>query len=255
MNFTPKEENKFKYIEEGNGTPIIFLHGLMGGLTNFEKLISFFSENNFKVLVPELPLYDLPLLNTSVKAFAEYLNDFIKFKELDKFILLGNSLGGHVGLYYTKLFQKKAAALVLTGSSGLYESAMGSGYTRRGDYNVMKAKVEEVFYDPKVATKELVDEVFETVNDRRKLVKTLAIAKSAIRHNMSEDLTQMNLPVCIIWGEDDIVTPPDVADEFHKLLPDSDLFWLKKCGHAAMMEHPEKFNKIVINWLSDRKII
>ena len=255
MNFTPKEENKFKYIEEGNGTPIIFLHGLMGGLTNFEKLITFFSENNFKVLVPELPLYDLPLLNTSVKAFAEYLNDFIKFKNLDKFILLGNSLGGHVGLYYTKLFEKKAAALVLTGSSGLYESAMGSGYTRRGDYNVMKAKVEEVFYDPKVATKELVDEVFETVNDRRKLIKTLAIAKSAIRHNMSEDLPQMNLPVCIIWGEDDIVTPPNVADEFHKLLPDSDLFWLEKCGHAAMMEHPHKFNKIVINWLSDRKII
>ncbi len=255
MNFTPKEENKFKYIEKGDGTPIIFLHGLMGGLTNFEKLISFFSENNFKVLVPELPLYDLPLLNTSVKAFAEYLNDFIKFKELDKFILLGNSLGGHVGLYYTKLYEKKAAALVLTGSSGLYESAMGSGYTRRGDYDVMKAKVEEVFYDPKVATKELVDEVFETVNDRRKLVKTLAIAKSAIRHNMSDDLPQMNLPVCIIWGEDDIVTPPNVADEFHKLLPDSDLFWIKKCGHAAMMEHPDKFNKIVINWLSDRKII
>lgn len=255
MNFTPKEENKFKYIEEGNGTTIIFLHGLMGGLSNFEKLITFFSENNFKVLVPELPLYDLPLLNTSVKAFAEYLNDFIKFKKLDKFILLGNSLGGHIGLYYTKLFEKKAAALVLTGSSGLYESAMGSGYTRRGDYNVMKAKVEEVFYDPKVATKELVDEVFETVNDRRKLIKTLAIAKSAIRHNMAEDLTKMDLPVCIIWGENDIVTPPDVADEFHKLLPDSDLFWLKKCGHAAMMEHPDKFNKIVINWLSDRKII
>jgi pimeloyl-ACP methyl ester carboxylesterase len=119
----------------------------------------------------------------------------------------------------------------------------------------MKAKVEEVFYDPKVATKELVDEVFETVNDRRKLIKTLAIAKSAIRHNMAKDLTKMDLPVCIIWGENDIVTPPDVADEFHKLLPDSNLFWLKKCGHAAMMEHPDKFNKIVINWLSDRKII
>ena len=77
MNFTPKEENKFKYIEEGNGTPIIFLHGLMGGLTNFEKLISFFSENNFKVLVPELPLYDLPLLETNVKSFAEYLKNLL----------------------------------------------------------------------------------------------------------------------------------------------------------------------------------
>ena len=131
---------------------------------------------------------------------------------------------------------------------------MGSGYTRRGDYEVMKKKVEEVFYDPKVATKELVDEVFETVNNRYKLVKTLAIAKSAIRHNMAKDLPEMTLPVCLIWGENDIVTPPNVADEFHELLPNSDLFWLKKCGHAAMMEHPEKFNEIVIQWLSDKNI-
>ena len=254
MNFTPKEENKFKYIEEGNGTPIIFLHGLMGGLSNFEKLITFFSENNFKVLVPELPLYDLPLLNTSVKAFAEYLNDFIKFKKLDKFILLGNSLGGHIGLYYTKLFEKKAAALVLTGSSGLYESAMGSGYTRRGDYNVMKAKVEEVFYDPKVATKELVDQVFDTVNDRMKALKTLSIAKSAIRHNMANDLIEMHQPVCLIWGKQDTVTPPDVAEGFNKLLPNSDLFWIDKCGHAAMMERPLEFNTILHKWFIARNI-
>jgi pimeloyl-ACP methyl ester carboxylesterase len=255
MNFTPRKEEKFKYIEQGEGTPIIFLHGLMGGLSNFNKLIEFFSNNNFKVLVPELPLYDLPLLKTSVKAFAEYLNDFIIYKKLDKFILLGNSLGGHIGLYYTKLFEKKAAALILTGSSGLYESAMGSGYTKRSDRNVIQKKVEEVFYDPKVATKELVDEVFKTVNDRHKLIRTLAIAKSAIRHNMAKDLVHMNLPVCVIWGEDDIVTPPDVAVEFNKLLPDSDLFWIKKCGHAAMMEHPDEFNQIVIKWLSNRNLI
>jgi pimeloyl-ACP methyl ester carboxylesterase len=117
----------------------------MGGLSNFEKSIISFSKNNFKVLVPELPLYDLPLLSTSVKAFAEYLNEFIEFKKLDKFILLGNSLGGHVGLYYTKLFKKRAAALVLTGSSGLYESAMGSGYTRRGDYDGNEKKGRRSF--------------------------------------------------------------------------------------------------------------
>ena len=132
---------------------------------------------------------------------------------------------------------------------------MGSGYTKRRDRNVIQKKVEEVFFDPKVATKELVDEVFKTVNDRHKLIRTLAIAKSAIRHNMAKDLVHMKLPVCIIWGEDDIVTPPDVAVEFNKLLPNSDLFWIKKCGHAAMMEHPNEFNQIVVKWLSNRKLI
>ena len=255
MRLTPRQDQNHNYIEVGKGTPIIFLHGLMGGLSNFEKPIKFFSENNFNVLVPQLPLYDLALINTSVKSFALYLNDFIKFKKLERFILLGNSLGGHIGLYYTKLFPKKAEALVLTGSSGLYESAMGSGYTKRRDYNVIRKKVEEVFYDPIVATKELVDEVYKTVNDRHKLIRTIAVAKSAIRHNMSKDLIKMDIPVCLVWGKNDIVTPPDVAEEFNKLLPNSDLFWIDKCGHAAMMEHPDKFNNIVFDWLSKKILL
>ena len=129
---------------------------------------------------------------------------------------------------------------------------MGSGYTKRGDYEVIKKKVEEVFYDPIVASKELVDEVYETVNDRSKLIKILAMAKSAIRHNMAKDLPKMKLPTCIIWGEDDNVTPPEVADEFHKLLPNSSLYWIDKCGHAPMMEHPDKFNSILFEWLSKK---
>jgi pimeloyl-ACP methyl ester carboxylesterase len=151
-------------------------------------------------------------------------------------------------LYYTKIFNK-ANGLVLTGSSGLYEKGMGSGYTKRGDYNVMKKKVEEVFYDPKVANKELVDEVFETVNNRNKLIKILAMAKSAIRHNMAKDLPKMKLPCLIIWGKNDNVTPPEVGIEFNNLLPNSDLSWIDKCGHAPMMEHPEKFNEILLDWL------
>ena len=130
---------------------------------------------------------------------------------------------------------------------------MGSGYTKRSDYEVIKKKAQDVFYDPKVATKEIVDEVYETVNDRNKLIKTLAIAKSAIRHNMAKDLPNMHTPTCIIWGKNDNVTPPEVADEFYELLPDSDLFWIDKCGHAAMMEHPDTFNKILLGWLKSRK--
>ena len=113
-------------------------------------------------------------------------------------------------------------------------------------------KSEAVFYDPKTATKEIVDEVFETVNDRNKLVRTLALAKSAIRHNMSKDLPKMKTPVAIVWGAQDSVTPPNVADEFHELLPDSNLYWIDKCGHAPMMEHPDQFNSILDTWLETR---
>jgi len=245
-------EGNFSYIEVGSGKPILILHGLMGGLSNFHALTDYISVNGYRVIIPELPIYTTSLIKTNVKGFAQYLHDFIEFKEYEDVILLGNSLGGHIGLYHTKFYRDKVKALVLTGSSGLYESAMGSGYTKRSDYEVIKKKVQDVFFDPAIATKAIVDDVYETVNDRKKLVKTLAIAKSAIRHNMAKDLPSLNIPTCVIWGKNDTVTPPDVAEEFNKLLPDSNLFWIDKCGHAAMMEHPNEFNKILHQWLIER---
>lgn len=249
-----KSEGKFNYIEFGEGTPIIVLHGLMGGLSNFDGVMDYFPDKGYKVLIPQLPLYDMPLLKTSVATLAKYIKKFIDYKGFDKVILLGNSLGGHIALLTTKLFPEKIEALIITGSSGLYESAMGESYPRRGDYEFIKKKAEEVFYDPAVATKEIVDDVFGVVNDRNKLIRTLAISKNAIRHNMAKDLPKMKTPTCIIWGKQDNVTPPDVAIDFDRLLPDSDLFWIDRCGHAAMMEHPEEFNKIMDGWLRERGI-
>jgi 2-hydroxy-6-oxonona-2,4-dienedioate hydrolase len=108
------------------------------------------------------------------------------------------------------------------------------------------------FYDPKHATDELVDECFEVVNDRGRVLRILAIAKSAIRHNMAKDLPNMTMPSCLIWGKNDTITPPEVANEFQTGLPDASLYWIDKCGHAPMMEHPEEFNSILTNWLNEK---
>ena len=75
------------------------------------------------------------------------------------------------------------------------------------------------------------------------------MAKSAIRHNMKNDLPKINQKTCIIWGENDKVTPPKVGKEFHEKIPNSDIFWIPKCGHAPMIEQPEKFNQILTDWL------
>ena len=245
------EKFGFKYLTAGKGNPIIILHGLMGGLGNFESFISHFPKAGYKVIMPELPIYSASILDTNVKFFANYINKFINLLGLKHVILVGNSLGGHVALLHSKLFPKVTKALVLTGSSGLYENSMGDTYPKRGDYEFIKKKTQNVFYSPKIATKEIVDEVFESVNNRNKVIKILAMAKSAIRHNMSKDLPKICVPVALVWGKNDSVTPPKVAEEFHQLLPDSSLFWIDKCGHAPMMEHPNNFNELMEKWLSD----
>jgi pimeloyl-ACP methyl ester carboxylesterase len=246
---TTKKEGKYSYFEAGEGTPIVILHGLMGGLSNFDGVANYFPQYGYKVVIPELPIYTQNLLKTNVKAFARWVKDFITYMKFDRVILLGNSLGGHIALYHAKMYPEKMAGLIITGSSGLYESAMGDSYPRRGDYDYITKKAQDVFYDPAVATKDIIDEVYAMANDRIKLIKTLTIAKSAIRHNMAKDLPKMHIPTCIIWGKNDNVTPPDVAEEFHKLLPNSSLYWIDKCGHAAMMEHPDEFNHLMHDWL------
>lgn len=239
----------FKYLTSGSGKPIIILHGLMGGLGNFEAFISHFPNKGYQVFMPELPIYTASIINTNVKYFSKFIFDFIKFLKIKDMILIGNSLGGHVALLFSKLYPNIAKGLVLTGSSGLYENAMGDTYPKRGDYEFIKKKTQNVFYSEKIATKEIVDEVFESVNNRNKVIRILAMAKSAIRHNMAQDLPNIRIPVALIWGKNDNVTPPEVAKEFDKLLPNSKLYWVNKCGHAPMMEHPKKFNLLVENWL------
>ena len=250
MKYTLKKENGYSYLESGEGTPLIILHGLMGNLSNFDGVFDHFSDLGYQVIMPELPIYTLPLLKTNVKNLSKFIKDFVKFKGIDNYILMGNSLGGHIALFHTKLNPKNVSGLVLTGSSGLYENSMGESYPKRGDYEYIKKKAQDVFYDPEIATKEVVDDVFDTLNNRNKLIRTIAIAKSAIRHNMANDLPKMTVPTCLIWGKNDTVTPPSVADEFDKLLPNSELHWIDKCGHAPMMECPDEFNDLLEPWLA-----
>jgi pimeloyl-ACP methyl ester carboxylesterase len=240
-------DGEFEYIEEGEGPVIIVLHGLFGALSNFRDVVSHFSKN-YKVVVPLLPLYTMPVLNTNVKNLSKFLRKFIEYKKYEKVNLLGNSLGGHIALVYTAKNPERVNSITLTGSSGLYEDSMGGTFPKRESYPFIKEKVALTFYDPKHATKELVDDCYEIVNNKGKAIRILHIAKSAIRHNMASELPNMNMPVCLIWGQNDTITPPHVAKEFHKLLPNSDLFWIDKCGHAAMMEHPGQFNELLEDW-------
>ncbi|WP_316793604.1 alpha/beta hydrolase [Pedobacter frigoris] len=249
MTYEVIEEDGFKYIEAGKGETLVLLHGLMGELSNWEPVIDHFKDK-YHIVVPILPIYELPILTLGVRSLSKYINKFIKYKKLGQVVLIGNSLGGHVGLVFTTSHQENVKALVLTGSSGLYENAFGGSFPRRESYDYVREKVEFTFYDPATATKELVDEVYKSVNERSRVIRILALAKSAIRHNMAKDLSRITIPVSLIWGKQDKVTPPEVAEEFHELLPNSELNWVDLCGHAPMMERPEVFNGYLEKFLN-----
>ena len=248
MSFEVKHKDKFRFVEEGEGEPLVLLHGLFGALSNFENLIGYFRQHN-KVIVPILPLFELDILHSTVGGLAKFVHRFLEYRDLKNVHLLGNSLGGHVALVHVLKHPERIKSLILTGSSGLFENGMGDSYPKRGDYEYIKNKTEVTFYDPKTATKELVDEVYGIVNNRIKAIKIISLAKSAIRNNLGEELNQIKQPTLLIWGNNDNITPPFVAREFNKLIPNSELHFIDKCGHAPMMEVPDEFNIVLHKFL------
>jgi pimeloyl-ACP methyl ester carboxylesterase len=248
MSYQIKEEDQYKYIDEGEGSILLILHGLFGALSNFNDVVDHFKQNH-RVIIPLMPIYDMPMRQASLDGLLAFIRGFTEHKQLKDLTLLGNSLGGHIALLYTLAHQENVKALILTGSSGLFENTMGGSFPKRGSYDYIKERVEYTFYDPKTASKELIDECFEITSSIPKCMNIVQIAKSAQRHNMAAVIPNIEVPTLLIWGLNDTITPPHVAHEFNRLIPNSELYFIDKCCHAPMMEQPSEFNKILAPFL------
>lgn len=252
MDINTKKEEGFKYIETDpdNEMTLLLLHGLFGALSNFKTIIDFFA-GKANVVVPLLPIFEMPLRKLSVTGLVDHVTQFVDFKKYTRLNLVGNSLGGHVAILYALTKPDLLRSMTLTGSSGLFEAPLGSTFPKRGNYEFVQKKTESTFHNPNVATKELVDEVYDIVNDRNKAIRVIAIAKSALRHNISARLNLIRRPALLVWGKNDSITPAFVGEKFKELLPEARLHLLDHCGHAPMMEHPHEFNRLLHEFLID----
>lgn len=248
MPFEVKEDGKYRFIEEGSGENLVLLHGLFGALSNWDSVINKFRDK-YRIIIPMLPIYDMPFRKVGLDALVDHLEGFVDLKKLNNMNLMGNSLGGHVALIYTLRRQETVKKLILTGSSGLFENAMGGSFPKRGSYEYVKERAEYTFYDPKSISEEYVQEIFETTKSIPKCLNIVAIAKSAQRHNMAKEISDIKVPTLLVWGLNDTITPPLVAHDFNRLIPNTTLKFIDKCCHAPMMEQPDKFNDVLYDFL------
>jgi len=250
MGQTIKEEQGFNYIEEGSGEVLLLLHGLFGALSNWEHVLERFAPR-YRVIIPMLPIYEMPMKQANLGGLLAFVTNFVQLKKIDRFTLIGNSLGGHLALMYTLQNPEQVLRLVLTGSSGLFENTLGGSFPKRGNYEYVANRVAYTFFDPQTATKEYIDEVFSVTSNIPKAIRVVAIAKSAQRNNMAHELPNVQANTLLVWGLNDTITPPLVAHEFNALLPNSTLRFIDKCCHAPMMERPQKFNSLLNAFLED----
>ena len=249
MELRRQHQQGYEFVDEGQGPVLLLLHGLFGALSNWRDVVSEFATDH-RVIIPLLPVYEMPLSQAGVPGLVAYVEGFVAAIGLPpSFTLLGNSLGGHVALVYALKNPARVNCMVLTGSSGLFENSMGASFPKRGNYAYVQERVGFTFYDPNLATQELVDEVFDVTNSNAKCLRMIAIARSAQRHNLSKELAKITVPVLLVWGLNDTITPPPVAHEFARLLPQAELRFLDHCCHAPMMERPAGFNAYLRRFL------
>ncbi len=250
------EDNGFRYVDTDRNaqhTPVILLHGLLGDVYQWEPTITALSERAHRVIVPEIPIDSIPLRRANMDGVMAFVRSFIHSLGLEKMVLVGNSLGGHLALMYALEKPSHVAGLVLCGSAGIYEVVTGTRTFRRKDKEWIRQRAEVTYYDPEMVTDALVDRLYDLANDSARAVRVLKIARNSLSISLSDHLSSILAPTTLIWGKNDRITPEDVAHTFMKCLPFAELHSIDKCGHAPMMERPDEFNALTLDFL--RRII
>jgi pimeloyl-ACP methyl ester carboxylesterase len=249
-----REKDGFRFIDEGPSSDlptIVLLHGMLGDLSNWTSTVGDLAGHQYRVVVPVLPVYALPMKQTSVQGLADYVHAFISAINLDSVTLVGNSLGGQVAILYALTYPERVAALILSGSSGLYEVEMGTGTPRRRDREYIRERAAVTFYEPRHVTDDLIDEMVDIINDRARVARLIKMARSTKAETVASRLSEIAVPTLLVWGRNDLITPSDVAEEFRERIQSSELHFIDECGHAPMIEHPETFNLIMLRFLRE----
>jgi len=250
--FETRKNSGFRFIDEGPslGKPVVMLHGMLGGLENWTSTIKTLSEAGYRAIAPLLPVYGLPLEETSVAGLARHTARFLEWLNVEKPVLVGNSLGGHVALVHIITSGQPVSGLVLTGASGIHEVITGSSKLKRYDRDYVRAKAALTFHDPVHVTDDLVENVLKVVWDRPSAVRLIKIARSARSDTVKDRLGSIVAPILLIWGRQDRLTPPEVAVDFQKRMQNARLEFIDQCGHAPMIEQPEEFGALLLEFIA-----
>lgn len=223
---------------EGSET-VVILHGLFGDLSNFESVIQQLKAK-FRVVMPFFPLFSrdgYQDLNDLRIHTLQFLNDLGLVEPVH---LIGNSLGGQIALLMSLEHPERVSSLVLTGSAGAGEQEFGCSSPKRRCKAYLKDRIREVFFNYEL-DEAYVDQIHQVLVHHNQLIRLLKLARNSKKTQLVSRLHEIRCDALLIWGKNDVITPPQVAYIFHRALRASRLIWLDACGHAPMTEHPELF--------------
>ena len=239
-----------RVIECGRGPRVVFLHGLVGLNDHWGGVIGRSLDSIHSTLF-ELPLLDLTGADCSIQGVTDLTIRFLDGHVGEPVVLAGNSFGGHVALRVALRRPDLVRGLVLTGSSGLFERTLVRGAPIRPPRAWVEEKIGELFYDRSAMIESDIDRAHKVLNTRQGARAMVRLSRTARRNHLGDRLGEIDTPTLLIWGREDVVTPPSAAQGFYDLLPDARLVWVEKCGHTPMLEAPGVFTESLLAFIRE----
>lgn len=225
------------YLTTGKGQAVILLHGLFGNLAMWKSTADAL-KSTCKVVIPRLPVFDLPIQHNNLEDQVNALHEFLTWNKLRDVILVGHAMGGQLALMYACHHPGNTQKVVLTGSAGFFENSafMEENLSGLDDF-------EEVPVG-------LLDDGYTRIRNNSGPAVLYSDAPLSSGRSMESLLNKLDHPVLLLWGLEDRITPPEVAFHFHDFLLNSEIRFINECGHVPMVDQPEKFNQSLVQFIN-----
>ena len=257
---------KIHYLDHGEGHPVVFLHGSgqgASGHSNFKGNYPFLAENGYRVIIPDHIGYgysDKPDdVEYPLSFFAECIVQTLDVAGIDKFSMIGNSLGGAIAIYIALNHPERVVSLNLMAPGGLEEKedyfkmpgmAILGEIFASGEVN--KGSLEHFIRNGLVYHEDCVDE--ELIEERWDIFtkqngQALATMKVP---NMTEQLGDIQCPSIVFWGINEKMMPETGIMKLAKGLKDTRVVLVSECGHWVMAEYKDMFNRYTLDFLNEK---
>ena len=260
------------YTVKGEGRPLLLIHGYGAGMWVWEKQIEVLSQlyRVYAVDVIGHGFSDRPKIPYAPEAYIYFLRDFMDGVGVEKATLIGNSMGGGIAWGTTILFPERVDRLILIDCvppdvlAQVRNESLRTLIAIRGipflPYLVISARskssmrwvLKECVSDVKLITPEVVKRQYQLSRIKGTtwvLYSTLKQAEEALK--LRDRFSLIRQPALFIWGEEDIIFPPDVGETLHRAITGSKFRLIEKSGHIPMWESPDKVNQAILDFLKE----
>ncbi|WP_332698080.1 alpha/beta fold hydrolase [Halalkalibacter lacteus] len=253
-----------EYVLNGK-PPILLIHGFVSSTYTFNRLMPLLTRE-FSVIAVDLPGFGRSEKSkTFIYSFTNYaklIAECIQYFKLENVTIVGHSMGGQIALYTAKLAPSKVEKMILLCSSGYLKSAkkpliycsylpffrfLVEQYIRKKD---VKKSLENVFYNKTYITEELMREFSRPLTEKDFYTSLLRLLRYREGDLTSEQLSKIQVPTLLIWGEEDKVVPLEIGKRLVQDLPNAELIMYEKTGHLVTEERPNELYHHILSYIS-----